>query len=174
MNINQFESLIIRHRASKNLPSFDHSEGYVDYDTAAWLFDVHFNEPCETYFHNEDDFADYPEGTPERDQWEGREDNWEACGNGYFLNYHDNFIVRFRYARPTYIQTLKWLEAQYGVKIDINSTVIFAKNIRIPHGNGYTIESFEYHPGQPIKDPYRLARTAIKQIIQRIQLRHSK
>ena len=90
MNIKQLNNLIIRDRASRGIPDYDYTDGYVDYDTGDLLFDYGFNVPCDTYFHNEDEFADYPEGTPERSQWEGREDNWEMCGSGKFLNYPDN------------------------------------------------------------------------------------
>ena len=170
MNIKQLKCLLIRDLASEGVSSNDYTHGYVDYDTAAWLFDVHFNEPCDTYFHNVDEYSNYDEGTPERARWACRDDNWEITG-GKFVNYPDNIIVRHRYARPSYIQVLEWFENTFfHMTIDISASKISVKNLYIRCGDDYMLESFEYHPGQPIKDPYVVAGVAVKQIIQRAKL----
>lgn len=130
----------------KGLSHSEYGDGYVNYETGELLFDWGFNMPCETYFHNVSDYEEYGEGTPEYSEWLGREDNWEMCGIGKFLNYPDNFVVRCRFARPSYIQVLEWFEKQWGANIDITSTKITVKNLRIPHGpDRYYIESWEYH-----------------------------
>ena len=170
MNINQLKCLLIRDLASKGVSSYDYTHGYVDYDTAAWLFDVHFNEPCDTYFHNVDEYSNYDEGTPERAQWTCRDDNWEIAG-GKFVNHPDNIIVRHRYARPSYIQVLEWFENTFHMTIDISVSKISVRNIYIRCGDDYVLESFEYHLGQPIRDPHVVTYMAIKQIIQRVKLR---
>lgn len=171
MNINQLKCLLIRDLASKGVSSYDYTHGYVDYDTAAWLFDVYFNEPCDTYFHNVDEYSNYDEGTPERAQWACRDDNWEIAG-GKFVNHPDNIIVRHRYARPSYIQVLEWFENTFHMTIDISVSKISVRNIYIRCGDDYALESFEYHLGQPIRDPHVVTYMAIKQIIQRVKLRH--
>lgn len=172
MNIKQINSLIIRDRARRGIPDYDYTEGYVNYDTGDLLFDYGFNTPCDTYFHNEDDLADYPEGTLEANQWEGREDNWEMCGSGKFLNYPDNFIVRYRFARPSYIQVLEWFEEKFNAKIDITSTKITVKDLRIPHGpDSYYVESWEYIvTAFPASNPVFLAKITMDMIIDRFKL----
>lgn len=130
MTIKYVERLVKMDQMKRGVPEYDHTEGYVDYAMAAWLFDMKFNEPCDTYFHNEDDNADYPEGTPERAQWEGREDNWEMCGSGKFINYPDSFVVRHRYARPTYAQVLRWIEKEWGARIRYSA---HGHEIRVDH-----------------------------------------
>lgn len=171
MNIKQLKCLLIRDLANNGVSSNDYTHGYVDYDTAAWLFDVHFNEPCDTYFHNVDEYSNYDEGTPERARWECRDDNWEIAGCK-FVNYPDNLIVRHRYARPSYIQVLEWFENTFHMTIDISVSKISVRNIYIRCGDDYMLESFEYHLGQPIRDHHVVTYMAIKQIIQRVKLRH--
>ena len=56
--------------------------------------------------------------------------------------------------------------------IDISTSKISVKNLYIRCGDDYVLESFEYHLGQPIKDPYVAAGVAIKQIIQRAKFRY--
>lgn len=94
-------------------------QGCVSYDIAAILFDLRFNVPTTTYFHNVDEYEDAPDGSPESSEWACREENWEMCGSGTFLNYPDNFVVRCRYARPTWYQVAKWLEDTYHMKFDV-------------------------------------------------------
>jgi len=172
MNISQLKSLIIRDRAHKGISDCDFTNGYVNYDIGDLLFDYGFNVPCETYFHNEDDFADYPEGTPERSQWECRNSNWEMCGNGKFINYPDNFIIRHRFARPSYIQVLEWFMEKFHAQIDISSSKITVKNLHIPHGpDSYYVESWEYvETAFPASDPVFLAGWTVDMIIDRFKL----
>lgn len=172
MNIKQLKSLIIRDRVHKGIPDYDHTNGHVNYETGNLLFDWGFNVPCDTYFHNEDGNADYPEGTPERSAWEGREDNWEMCGSGKFRNYPDNFIIRYRFARPTYMQVLEWFEEKFHAQIDITSTKITVKNLHIPHGpDSHYVESWEYIvTAFPASDPVFLACQTMNMIIDRFKL----
>lgn len=170
MNIKQLETMMLRDLSNNNLPTYDPTKGYVDYETARLLFNWGFNEPCDTYFHNVDEFENEPEGTPEHDTWEGREDNWEMCNTGKFINYPDNFIVRYRYARPSYIQVLEWFEKKYDAKINVGPTMIFVKNLCIPRGQDYIIESFEYHVSSSISTPFELALETMSQIINRFKL----
>ena len=93
--------------------------GCVTYDVAATLFDLRFNVPTHTYFHNVDGYEGAPAGSPEGIAWAGREENWEMCGSGTFRNHPDNFVIRHRYARPTWYQVAKWLEDTYHVEFDV-------------------------------------------------------
>lgn len=171
MNIRQLKCLLIRDQVSKGVSSSDYTRGYVDYDTGNLLFDFKFNVPCDTYFHNVDEYADYDEGTPERGQWEYREDNWEMCGSGKFVNYPDNFIIRYRFARPSYIQVLEWFEKEFNATIDISTSKISVKNLHIPHIDGdYYVESWDYVMKTKVSDPVLLAGMAVHTIISRFNL----
>ena len=170
MTIQHIESLIKKDQKKRGVSEFDHTEGYVDYAMAAWLFDMRFNEPCDTYFHNEDDNADYPEGTPERDQWECREDNWEICGRGKFVNYPDDFVIRHRYARPTYAQVLRWFEKEWGATIKFNQHHIIVKNLTIRFDNKDSLqETFTIKTAKPINTTTTLQR-AMNAILARLWL----
>ena len=172
MNIKKIKGLIKGELKSKGISEFDHTEWYVNYETAELLFDWGFNIPCETYFHNMSDYEEYGEGTPEYSEWLDREDNWEICGSGKFLNYPDNFVIRYRFARPNYIQVLNWFQKKYNAEIDITSTKISIKNLYIPHGpDRYYIESWDFMmDGTPNGSPTYLAGLAMTMIIDRFKL----
>ena len=170
MTIKYIERLVKKDQKKRGVSEHDHTEGYVDYEMAAWLFDMRFNEPCDTYFHNEDDNADYPEGTPERSQWEGREDNWEMCGSGKFINYPDSFVVRHRYARPTYAQVLRWIEKEWGATIKFNQHHITVKNLTIRFDDNTSLqETFTIKTSKPI-DPNTVFQRALNAILARLWL----
>lgn len=165
MNICELEQHIKEYNLSKDplWEGVDYENDCVDYDTAALLFDWHFNEPCLTYFHNEDDLEGYPEGSPERAQWEGREWNWEMCMHGTFLNYPDNFVVRCRYARPTCIQVLQWMEKEFGMKFFVGTGWITIQHL--PKGldrNNRVLLELEFDDDMSVS---ALARSALKLVI---------
>lgn len=170
MTIQYIEGLIKKDQKKRGVSEHDHIEGYVDYAMAAWLFDMRFNEPCDTYFHNEDDNAGYPVGTPERDQWENREDNWEMCGSGKFINYPDSFVVRYRYARPTYAQVLRWIENEWGATIKFNQHHITVKDLTIKFDDNASLqETFTIKTSKPI-DPNTVFQRTLNAILARLWL----
>lgn len=169
MTIQDIEVLIKEDQKKRGIPEWNHTEGHVDYEMAAWLFDMKFNEPCDTYFHNVDDFADYPKGTPEHSQWEGREDNWEMCGSGKFINYPDNFVIRYRYARPTYAQVLHWFEKEYGASIRFDKYRIEVKNLTIRFGDRKHQATFFIRTGYRM-DPNSALRSTMNAILARLWL----
>ena len=156
MNIKQIKSLITRIESNKKIQDF--AEGYVNYDTGEWLFDHGFNTPCETFFNRVDAPAEHPA--------------WEVCENGKFRNYPDVLIIRYRFARPSYIQVLEWFEEKFNAKIDITSTKITIKNLHIPHGpDSHYVESWEYIVSAfPASDPVFLAGQTMNMIIDRFKL----
>jgi len=172
MTIKYIERLVKMDQEKRGVSEHDHTEGYVDYAMAAWLFDMRFNEPCDTYFHNEDDYADFREGTPERDQWECRESNWEMCGSGKFINHPKDFIIRHRYARPTYAQVLRWIEKEWGARIRYSA---HGHEIRVDHLNipidkyESVIETFSIKIGKPIS-PIQLLQRTTESIMARLRL----
>jgi len=170
MTIQYIEGLIKKDQKKRGVSEFDHTEGYVDYAMAAWLFDMGFNEPCDTYFHNEDDNADYPVGTPERDQWENRENNWEICGCSKFINHPYHFVVRCRYARPTYAQVLRWIEKEWGATIKFGRHSITVKNLTIKFDDQASLqETFTAKTAKPINPNTVLQRT-LNAILVRLRL----
>ena len=171
MKVSQLKTLIIKDKTDRGVSDYDYAEGYVDYDTGNLLFDYGFNTPCDTYFHNEDDCADSPEGTPEASRWAARDENWEMCGRGKFINYPDNFIIRHRFARPSYIQVLEWFEERFGAEIDISSSCIKVKNLHIPAGqNSHYTETWEYVGTSATRNPILLAKTTVDMIMDRFRL----
>lgn len=175
MNLKKLKSAIIRSNAYKGNPDADIMEGCVDYDTAAWLFKIGFNEPCETFFNRVDEFANSSEGTPEYLQWESRETNWKKCSGEKFINYPEHSIMKSRFARPTYIQVLEWFEEKFYAKIDVSAYQITVKNLHIPQDqDNYYVESWDHintnPPYPPVCDFQYLAGITIKMIIDRFKL----
>lgn len=172
MTINYLEGLIKRDKHQRGIPEYNHTEGYVDYAMGEWLFDMQFNYGTETYFHNVSEYEDYPEGSPEYSQWLGREDNWEMCGVNYFHNYPDNFVIRYRFARPSYIEVLRWFSQNWGAKIKYGAHMskIYVSGLKIPTSkNEYVIESVEVKLEKPLP-PIALAKRTIDVIMARLWL----
>lgn len=170
MSPKQLETIILRENLKKGIPEYDHTKGYVNYALGEWLYDHRFNLPCKTYFHNVSEYSDWPCDTPEFYEWLGREDNWEMVGHNYFINYPDGFIVRHRFARPSYTQVLEWIEMEYEAKIDITGQYIKVDHLKIQsHDGDYLEESFRYKINKSYS--YReLASITMHMIFDRIRL----
>lgn len=178
MTIKQLEAAIIEEKQKAGIPDFDYTDGYVSYDEGEWLFDMQFNLPCETYFHNVSDYEEYGEGTPEYSEWLGREDNWEICGSGKFLNYPDNFVIRYRFARPSYTQVLEWMEQTFGAYINVTLDSVTVMNFKFKFDGGNIKEDFDYKfPKQSsyIQAAYIAMISLMKRIsiIENIHIRHA-
>lgn len=162
--------MIIRENLKNGIPEYDHTNGYVSYELGEWLYDSRFNLPCETYYHNVSEYEGWPVDSPEYNEWLGREDNWEMAVHNYFINYPDGFIVRHRFARPSYIQVLEWLEMEYDMKLNMDTKAIKVEHLRIPmKENGSIEESFTYKFNQSLSY-MDLAKTTVNIILDRIRL----
>lgn len=168
MNLDELEQKIKEYNISKDplWEGVDYSNDCVDYETAALLFDWQFNEPCLTYFHNVDDYEGYEEGTPEHDEWSYREENWEMCA-GDFLNYPDNFVVRYRYARPTYIQVLRWFEKKFGMRIFVGADWVTINHLpKYINENNRVLIEMDYNEEDTLPN---MARKAVELVVSNLK-----